>query len=149
MPVPPTSLQSIEDTDAFAAELARSIKPGDSLGLTGNLGAGKTHLAKFLVAHLGVERDVSSPTFTLINEYNGSTARIAHFDFYRIKTEQELIEIGWDDYHDNETILIVEWANRFPAMMAQETRWFDLRSINESTRLITELTQAPEQHIDD
>ena len=145
----PVILRGLDDTKKFATELATEIQPGDTIALIGTLAAGKTHLAKFLVEALGCDAHVSSPTFTLINEYPAADFQIAHFDFYRINSERELIEIGWDDYLKPSTINIVEWANRFPEILPDNTRWFSLEPIDHDSRRITELKSPPQARLDD
>jgi len=93
------------------AEKTASVK---LIALVGNLGAGKTHFTKGLLQGLGYDGQVTSPTFGLVNEYELEARRVCHFDFYRIKKAQELVNIGWDDYLEGEDLLVVEWANLFP-----------------------------------
>ena len=145
----PVILHGLDTTKKFAIELASEVQPGDTIALIGTLAAGKTHLAKFLVEALGCDAHVSSPTFTLINEYPAAEFRIAHFDFYRINSERELIEIGWDEYLTPSTVNIVEWANRFPDVLPENTRWFSLEAIDKDSRRITELASPPEAFLDD
>lgn len=145
----PVILHRLDDTKKFAGELAAGLKHGDTIALIGTLGAGKTHLAKYLVEALGCDAHVSSPTFTLINEYTTADFRIAHFDFYRINSARELIEIGWDDYLNSSTIKIVEWANRFPDLLPENTHWFSLEPIDQDSRRITALASPPEALLDD
>ena len=145
----PRILNGLDATRQFAVELASEIKPGDTIALVGGLAAGKTHLAKFLVEALGCDAHVTSPTFTLINEYTSGKFPIAHFDFYRIQSERELIDIGWEDYLIPTLVNIVEWANRFPHAMPENTRWFNLEPVDHKSRKITELQSPPEAFIDD
>ncbi len=106
---------------------ATTLKAGDVVALVGDLGAGKTHLTKGILAGLGYEENVTSPTFTLVNEYHGGKMSAFHFDFYRLEEENELLGIGWDDYLDRNGIIIAEWADRFPALMPSNTRWVNIQ----------------------
>lgn len=100
---------SVEETRAFAASIARHAKPGDVIALSGNLGAGKTEFVRGFVSQLEVGiRLVSSPTFTLVNEYAGSIP-IYHFDAYRIKHASELVAIGLDEYLFGDGVCLIEW----------------------------------------
>jgi tRNA threonylcarbamoyladenosine biosynthesis protein TsaE len=115
-----TSLLPIELTDeAATADLARrlapSLKPGDVVALRGDLGAGKTSFARALIRALsgadGAEREVPSPTFTLVQSYDTPAGRVHHFDLYRIVSPDELTEIGWDEALAD-GIVLVEWPER-------------------------------------
>lgn len=112
------------DTIAFGAELAAGLEAGDCLALVGDLGAGKTHFTKGVVAGLGCDRAVTSPTFTLVHEYLGGRLPVFHFDFYRLESAAELLDIGWDDYLDAGGITIVEWADKFPDLLPAGCQWW-------------------------
>ncbi len=106
-----------ETFDAGRA-LAGKLSRGGCVALCGDLGAGKTSFVRGLAAGLGVKSRVTSPTFTIVNEYPGDIP-LFHFDLYRIKSEDELYEIGWDDYLDRGGIIAAEWSENavhaFPA----------------------------------
>ncbi|NND70118.1 MAG: tRNA (adenosine(37)-N6)-threonylcarbamoyltransferase complex ATPase subunit type 1 TsaE [Rhodothermales bacterium] len=105
----PFSTSSVAETVAFGRRLGEHLHPGDVVALHGDLGTGKTHLVKGVAATAGVEIDsVSSPTFSIVNEYPG-TSHIVHFDLYRIKTNRELVELGFEEYLDRDAIIILEW----------------------------------------
>jgi tRNA threonylcarbamoyladenosine biosynthesis protein TsaE len=103
-----------EQTEALGAQLASCLKPGDLLALYGELGAGKTCLVRGLARGLGVDESiVASPSFTLINEYEGRQS-LAHLDCYRLSSPEDIEELGLDDYFAGERILVIEWAERIP-----------------------------------
>lgn len=104
-----------------AAELAAGLQKGSVLALDGDLGAGKTTFVQGLMKGLGFNEPVTSPTFTLVNDYPGGRLPAWHFDFYRIETEGELDRLGWDDYLEREGLVIVEWASRFPHLLPGDT----------------------------
>ena len=115
-----TSLLTIElANEAATADLARrlapTLKPGDIVALHGDLGAGKTSFARALIRALsgtdGAEREVPSPTFTLVQSYDTPAGRVHHFDLYRIQSPDELAEIGWDEALAD-GIVLVEWPER-------------------------------------
>ena len=112
------------ETIAFGAELASGLAAGDCLALVGDLGAGKTHFTKGVVAGLGCDRAVTSPTFTLVHEYLGGRLPVFHFDFYRLESADELLDIGWDDYLDAGGVTIVEWADKFPELLPAGSQWW-------------------------
>nr|WP_272916556.1 tRNA (adenosine(37)-N6)-threonylcarbamoyltransferase complex ATPase subunit type 1 TsaE [Tsuneonella aeria] len=97
--------------DAFGARIARKLRPGDVVALTGGLGAGKTTLARAVVAALGHRGEVPSPTFTIIETYDALDPPLVHADFYRLETPGEAEEIGLDDYRHG-SALLAEWPDR-------------------------------------
>lgn len=104
---------SERETVAFGEEFARTkLKAGDVVALIGELGSGKTRFIKGICSGLGVTEHVSSPSFTIVNEYASDRCKIFHFDFYRITSISELKEIGFDDYIYNDGICVIEWADR-------------------------------------
>ncbi len=104
---------SEKETVALGKEFASTkLKAGDVVALIGELGSGKTRFIKGICSGLGVTEHVSSPSFTIVNEYASNVCKIFHFDFYRIASTSELKEIGFDDYIYNEGICVIEWADR-------------------------------------
>ena len=99
--------------------LGRTLSPGAVVALYGGLGAGKTAFTRGLGAGLGVTENVSSPTFTIVNEYPGDIP-LFHFDMYRLETECELFDIGWDDYLDRGGVCAVEWSEKVPSAFPPE-----------------------------
>ncbi len=118
--------------------MAAALNAGDVLALSGELGAGKTHFVKGLVAGLGADCAVTSPTFTLIHEYPGGRLPIFHADWYRIDDEEELIKIGMDDYLAEDGIVIVEWADKFRGALPPHTRWLEFRFREDGAREVAE-----------
>jgi tRNA threonylcarbamoyladenosine biosynthesis protein TsaE len=123
-------------------ELAARLAGGSVLALCGDLGSGKTCLTKGIVAGLGSPAAVTSPTFTLIHEYPGGRLEIAHFDFYRVRSAEELVAAGWDDYLDRGGVMIVEWADRFPGLFPEHTTWLQLEA-DGNARFIREMAAPP------
>lgn len=109
--------KSQEDTIEFAKSYAKTLKKGDILLLEGDLGAGKTVFTKGLVLAFSKDKqDAISPTFTLVNEYD-THPKIYHFDFYRIKNEDELIAIGIEEYLYGDGVCVIEWPERAPLLI--------------------------------
>ena len=133
-----TILRTPEDTIEFGRALAASLAAGDVLALTGELGAGKTHFVKGVVAGLGADCAVTSPTFTLIHEYRGGRLPVFHADWYRIDDERELMKIGLDDCLAEDGIVIVEWAGKFPGALPANARWLEFRFREEGAREVAE-----------
>ena len=101
---------SPEETDAVGRKLAAQLRPGDVLAYYGDLGAGKTAFTRGLAAGLGVTEPVTSPTYTIVNEYLSGRLPLFHFDMYRLGSADELFDIGWEDYLARGGICAVEWS---------------------------------------
>ncbi len=129
---------SVAETIAFARTWAQALVPNDVIALVGDLGAGKTHFVKGLLQGLGSAEEATSPTFTLVHEYQGGRLPLFHFDFYRLNQLSEIAEIGFDDYLEENGIAVVEWADRFPQVLPQRTRWVRIDVPSASVRVIAE-----------
>jgi tRNA threonylcarbamoyladenosine biosynthesis protein TsaE len=105
------------ETQALGARFATALARGAVISLEGTLGAGKTQFVKGFVAALGYSGDVSSPTFSLVHEYDAPAGIVAHFDWYRLETAAEVVGLGWDDYLAGDETLLVEWGDRFPELL--------------------------------
>jgi tRNA threonylcarbamoyladenosine biosynthesis protein TsaE len=99
-----------EETVALGKSFAASLKPGDVVALSGNLGSGKTLFVMGVCDGLGAQGHISSPTFTLINEYPALFGVVVHIDLYRIRTRVELAELGIDEYFNDRTVTLIEWG---------------------------------------
>ena len=100
-----------KETADFGRSLADKLVPGSVVALTGDLGAGKTTLTKAIAAGLGIEAVITSPTFTIVKEYYGGRLPLYHFDVYRIGDEDEMFELGYEEYFYGEGVSVVEWAD--------------------------------------
>lgn len=118
-----TTVPTAEAMEALGRSTAESAAAGDVIALVGGLGAGKTHWTKGFVAGLGAAEDVTSPTFSLVNEYRGGRIPAFHFDFYRLGGADELLALGWDEYLDAGGVVIAEWGDKFPEMLPPGTTW--------------------------
>ena len=101
---------SPEQTEAVGAALAARLWPGAVIAYRGDLGAGKTAFTRGLARGLGVREPVTSPTYTIVNEYLGGRLPLFHFDMYRLGSEDELFDIGWEDYLERGGVCAVEWS---------------------------------------
>ena len=124
----------------YGKQLGTQSKPGDSLGLIGDLGAGKTHFTKGFALGIQCESQVTSPTFSLLHEYREGSSYLYHFDLYRLESEMELIEIGWEDYLEIDGICIVEWADKFPEIMPEKMKWLEFQVLDDGIRSIKEVS---------
>ena len=134
-----TYLASPEDTLAWGATLAQSLREGNVIALCGQLGAGKTHVVKGLLDGLGSNEEVTSPTFSLVHEYQRARLPVFHFDFYRMERDADLLSIGWDEYLDQPGIVVVEWADLFPALLPDHAQWYRLEALPEGGRRVTRI----------
>ena len=99
-----------EQTESLGKKLAGLLRPGDVIAYYGDLGAGKTAFTRGIAAGLGVKEQVTSPTYTIVNEYLSGKMPLFHFDMYRLSSSDELFDIGWEDYLARGGVCAVEWS---------------------------------------
>jgi len=128
---------SVEETEQVGAELAAKLPGGSIVAFTGNLGAGKTAFVRGMAKGLNIEERVTSPTFTIVNEYDGGTRPLFHFDLYRLNDADELFDIGWEDYLARGGICAVEWSERANELMEDCVHVDISRGDNDAVRVIT------------
>lgn len=109
------------ETEALGAALAKLLWPGAVVAFTGDLGAGKTAFTRGIARGLGIGDRVTSPTFAIVNEYEGGRLPLFHFDMYRLTSSDELFDIGWEDYLDRGGVCAVEWSELAEAALPPET----------------------------
>lgn len=127
--------RSVADTMAIGRAIGGALGGGDVLALAGELGAGKTHLAKGLARGLGVadDRAVTSPTFVLINEYRGRCT-VHHIDAYRLRSGAELAALGFEELCESGAVVLVEWADRVREVIPSGCAWLSIEATGETTR---------------
>nr|WP_302707666.1 tRNA (adenosine(37)-N6)-threonylcarbamoyltransferase complex ATPase subunit type 1 TsaE [uncultured Dialister sp.] len=128
--------KSEKETMDFGRFLGQKAEEGLFLALTGDLGAGKTHFVQGLAEGLGVKGVVGSPTFTIMNLYEDGRLPLKHFDFYRLHSEDDLWNIGWEEYGEG-GVVVVEWADMFPSLIPEESIHINIALSGEEERLIT------------
>lgn len=111
--------KSENDTKNFAKSLASHLKNRDIIVLTGDLGSGKTKFAEGILSYFGLENEISSPTFTIVNEYQKDDINIYHFDVYRLEDSSEFYEIGGEEYFEN-GICLIEWGELIEDALPKE-----------------------------
>ena len=127
---------SADETQALGKKLAESLRPGDVIAYFGDLGAGKTAFTRGIAEGLGVSEQVTSPTYTIVNEYLSGRLPLFHFDMYRLSSADDLFDIGWEDYLDRGGVCAVEWSeNVTEAMDGAVSVTIDV--LGENTRRIT------------
>ena len=129
--------RSPEETHSLAKDFSKVLLPGDLVTLKGNLGAGKTTFVKALIHYLcGVNPDeISSPTFTYLNIYN-TTPTVNHFDFYRITSEEQAIQLGLDEHINDYSIALVEWPERAPSIVKKPSYEVEIFYLGQTERAI-------------
>ncbi|WP_040197351.1 tRNA (adenosine(37)-N6)-threonylcarbamoyltransferase complex ATPase subunit type 1 TsaE [Candidatus Soleaferrea massiliensis] len=110
---------SYQETLEVAERLAALLRPGDVIAFKGGLGAGKTAFVTGLAKGLGIESDVQSPTFAIVNEYRGKAVTLYHFDMYRIETYEDLYSTGFFDYLETGAILAIEWSENIEGVLPE------------------------------
>lgn len=127
----------VEETESLGSRLAVKLPAGAIVAFTGDLGAGKTAFVRGMARGLGISERVTSPTFTIVNEYEGSVRPLFHFDLYRLNCSDELFDIGWEDYLVRGGICAVEWSERAPEAMEGCICVDISRGASEEQRIIT------------
>jgi len=127
---------SAEETKSFGEKIGRALKPGDILVLTGQLGAGKTTLIQGIAKGLEIKDYVTSPTFTLINEYKGIYP-FFHLDLYRLDDPSQIEDLGIEEYFNNKDgIMVIEWAEKLGGLMPKNAFEIKIENTGESERKI-------------
>ena len=129
---------SPDETRALGRTLAQALQGGAVVAFTGDLGAGKTAFVSGMAEGLGIEERVTSPTFTIVNEYEGGRLPLFHFDMYRLGSADELFHIGWEDYLARNGVCAVEWSENVDEALDGGTIRVDIsRGEDDNTRIIT------------
>ena len=124
------------ETEAIGQALAKILTPGAIIAYCGDLGAGKTAFTRGLARGLGCTDGVTSPTYTIVNEYLSGRMPLFHFDMYRLGSEDDLWDIGWEDYLDRGGVCAVEWSERVTGAM-EGAIWVRIEKIGDESRRIT------------
>ena len=127
---------SPEQTEAVGAALAKQLQPGTVLAYRGDLGAGKTAFTRGLARGLGAGEPVTSPTYTIVNEYLSGRIPLFHFDMYRLQSADDLFDIGWDDYLERGGVCAVEWSENVAEAM-EDPITVTIEKLGEDARRIT------------
>ena len=133
---------SLAETEAIGRQLAEHLVPGCVLALKGELGSGKTLFTQGLVAGLGNDAAVTSPTFTIVHEYQGGRLPVYHFDLFRLENRESAVRLGLEEYFFSDGVSVIEWADRFPDLIPEQARWISFEITSERQRVITVSHQA-------
>ncbi len=126
---------SPEETEAVGETLGKTLSPGTVIAYRGGLGAGKTAFTRGLARGLGCRETVTSPTYTIVNEYLGGRLPLFHFDMYRLQSSEDLWDIGWEDYLDRGGICAVEWSENVADAM-EDAVTVSITRVDDNTREI-------------
>ena len=124
------------ETEAIGTALGKILTPGTVLAYRGDLGAGKTAFTRGLARGLGCTDIVTSPTYTIVNEYLGGRLPLFHFDMYRLRSSDDLFDIGWDDYLDRNGVCAVEWSENVDDAM-EDAIYITIEKLGDDARRIT------------
>ena len=125
---------SYEETLQMAADFAKTVKKGTVIGFIGGLGMGKTAFTSGFVKGLGINADVSSPTFAICNEYIGNDCRVYHFDMYRIESWDDLYSTGFFDYIDSGAYILAEWSENVFGALPDDSVIIEIEKIGDNDR---------------
>ena len=134
---------SEEETQALGRRLGQALGPGAVVAFTGDLGAGKTAFTRGLAAGLDIPGRVTSPTFTIVNEYEGGRLPLFHFDMYRLGSSEELFDIGWEDYLSRCGVCAVEWSENVDDALEMDAIRVDIRRGNCDGQRLISIDNAP------
>lgn len=121
------NIKNERETEKFGVELGRRAGAGDIIALTGDLGTGKTALAKSIAKGLGVTETITSPTFNIVREYRSGRLPLYHFDVYRIADPEEMFELGYEEYFYGDGICVIEWADIIEELIPESAMKIRLR----------------------
>ena len=134
---------SVAETEELGAQLAARLRPGDVVAYTGDLGAGKTAFTRGIARGLGIPERVTSPTFTIVNEYEGGRLPLFHIDLYRLGDPEELFDIGWEDYLARGGVCAVEWSENVAGALEDEPIRVDIRRGAHDGQRVISIRNAP------
>ena len=115
-------LKNEKETEAFGIALGKEARAGDIIALVGDLGTGKTALTKYIAQGMGITEMITSPTFTIVQEYHSGRLPLYHFDVYRIGDPEEMYELGYEEYFFGNGVSIVEWADLISELIPHEAK---------------------------
>ncbi len=125
-----------EQTEALGQALGQKLRGGEVIAFQGDLGAGKTAFTRGLAKGLGIPMRVTSPTYTIVNEYSGGRLELFHFDMYRLGSSEELFDIGWEDYLLRGGVCAVEWSEKVSDAI-EDPIWVRIHKAGDEERIIT------------
>lgn len=138
-------IDSLEELKKIGNKIGENLKGGETICLVGDLGAGKTHLTKFIGQGMGIEDYITSPTFAILNIYEGKI-QLNHFDTYRLEGEVDFDELGFDDYLFSNDVNIVEWPEKISEILPKDLLNIEIEKLGENSRLLKIETNNEEKY---
>lgn len=139
---------SIEDTMNIAINLSKHLFPGSVVCLSGDLGAGKTAFTQGIGKGLGITEYITSPTYTIINEYYSGRIPLYHFDVYRLENSEEMLELGCDEYFYGNGTTVIEWADNVYDIIPKYRLWITISTINEPDKRLIHFEACGDEYED-
>jgi tRNA threonylcarbamoyladenosine biosynthesis protein TsaE len=130
------SIQSLSELPSAASTIINNADSQKIFLFYGDMGAGKTTLIKAMCENMGVTEPVTSPTFSIVNEYQGKTSKIYHFDFYRLKNETEALDMGYEEYFYSGAYCFIEWPEKIPSLLPEHYTRIKINVTNDNSRQI-------------
>lgn len=121
------TIKNEQETKQFGIELGKSLEQGDVVALIGDLGTGKTALTKYIAQGMGVQDMITSPTFTIVQEYHSGRLPLYHFDVYRIGDSEEMFELGYEEYFYGQGVCVIEWADLIEELLPENVKTIEIQ----------------------
>ncbi|MCI9595751.1 MAG: tRNA (adenosine(37)-N6)-threonylcarbamoyltransferase complex ATPase subunit type 1 TsaE [Firmicutes bacterium] len=121
------TLKNEHETKRFGVELGKSLEQGDVVALIGDLGTGKTALTKYIAQGMGIQDLITSPTFTIVQEYHSGKLPLYHFDVYRIGDLEEMFELGYEEYFYGQGVCVIEWADLIQELLPENVKTIEIQ----------------------
>lgn len=121
------TLKNEQETKGFGIELGKSLRQGDVVALIGDLGTGKTALTKYIAQGMGIQDLITSPTFTIVQEYYSGRLPLYHFDVYRVSDLEEMFELGYEEYFYGEGVCVIEWADLIKELLPENVKTIEIQ----------------------
>lgn len=137
-------LDGLDETEKFGLKLGSILRGGEVICLIGDLGAGKTTLTKSIAIALGVKDYVTSPTFTLINEYKGANFPLYHFDVYRLEGVEDILDLGFEEYFYSKGVTIIEWGNKIEKALPEDVLTIEMKMGSHFDKRVLNLSSSGE-----
>lgn len=120
------TLKNEQETKGFGIELGKSLRQGDVVALIGDLGTGKTALTKYIAQGMGIQDLITSPTFTIVQEYYSGRLPLYHFDVYRVSDLEEMFELGYEEYFYGKGVCVIEWADLIKELLPENVKTIEI-----------------------
>lgn len=121
------TLKNEQETKRFGIELGKSLEQGDVVALIGDLGTGKTALTKYIAQGMGIQDLITSPTFTIVQEYHSGRLPLYHFDVYRVSDTEEMHELGYEEYFYGQGVCVIEWADLIEELLPENVKTIEIQ----------------------